>query len=241
MIDSVLARNSAETGSGKSKISKEIIPIISEIGDKIVQAHYANVVAKKLGVPLEAVTEEIIKVDQPVSVAPQSEEKKEERTKRGVLEENLLKLIFASDPEGLTAKDIGGIIKQPINLKLIGEYKTFLAERQKHPKKGFEISEFGKSLPKELFTGFSKIVLGENRDSVENAEELKKELELVKKELKILAVKEKLEVLESQIREMEEKGENEMLLKAQQKFNELAKLRSTYEKDQGSGIILNEE
>ena len=241
LIDSVLARNSAETGSGKSKISKEIIPIISEIGDKIVQAHYANVVAKKLGVPLEAVTEEIIKVDQPVSVAPQSEEKKEERTKRGVLEENLLKLIFASDPEGLTAKDIGGIIKQPINLKLIGEYKTFLAERQKHPKKGFEISEFGKSLPKELFTGFSKIVLGENRDSVENAEELKKELELVKKELKILAVKEKLEVLESQIREMEEKGENEMLLKAQQKFNELAKLRSTYEKDQGSGIILNEE
>ena len=242
LIDSVLARNSAETGSGKSKISKEIIPIISEIGDKIVQAHYANVVAKKLGVPLDAVTEEIIRTDKapPVS-APQSEEKRGDKTKREVLEENFLKLVFASDPKELFSKGSGGIIKLPVNVKLIGEYKIFVSEQEKNSrKKGFEISEFGKSLPPELFAGFSKIVLGESRDMAEDAEELKKELELVKKELKILAVKEKLEVLESQIREMEEKGENEMLLKAQQKFNELAKLRSTYEKDQGSGIILNE-
>ena len=62
----------------------------------------------------------------------------------------------------------------------------------------------------------------------------------MKKELKILAVKEKLEVLGSRIREMEEKGEEQMLLKAQQEFNKLAKQRSTYEKDEGGGIILNE-
>jgi predicted RNase H-like nuclease (RuvC/YqgF family) len=83
-------------------------------------------------------------------------------------------------------------------------------------------------------------VLGEERNPDENIEELKKELELVQKELKILGVKERLEVLQTQIREMEEKGESTKLLKAQKEFNELAKIRSTYEKDEGGGIILNE-
>lgn len=236
LIDSVFARNSGGTGSAKSKISKEIVPILSEISDKIVQAHYANVVAKKLGVPLEAVSNEISKVEK-VS-APESsnrEEKTEDRTKRERLEENYLKLVFAWDPKILLSKGTKQIIKLPVNLKLIEEYEKFLE------KKDFKISEFGKNLPKELFATFSKIVLSEERDLDENIDQLKKELELVKKELKILAVKEKLEGLQSQIREMEEKGEEEKLLEAQNEFNKLAKLRSTYEKDEGSGIIFNED
>lgn len=235
LIDSVFGRYDAATGTGKSKISKEITPILAEIGDKIVQAHYANVVAKKLGVPLDAVIEEIAKIEKPPPTASETEEKKvDERGKRDVLEENFLKLVFASDPKILDTKLAGELIKLPFNLKLIEEYKKF-------SKKGdFSLSEFGKALPKELFTGFSKIVLTESRDLSENSEELKKELELVKKELKILAVKENLEILGSQIREMEEKGDKEGLLKAQTKFNNLVKLRSTYEKDQESGIILSE-
>lgn len=236
LIDSVFTRNSGGTGSAKSKISKEIVPILSEIADKIVQAHYANVVAKKLGVPLEAVSNEISKVEK-VS-APESsnrEEKTEDRTKREMLEENFLKLVFAWDPKILLSKGTKQIIKLPVNLKLIEEYEKFLE------KKDFKISEFGKNLPKELFATFSKIVLSEERNLDENIDQLKKELELVKKELKILAVKEKLEGLQSQIREMEEKGEEEKLLEAQNEFNKLAKLRSTYEKDEGSGIIFNED
>ncbi len=236
LIDSVFARNGGGTGSEKSKISKEIVPILSEIADKIVQAHYANVVAKKLGVPLEAVSDEISKVER-VSVpgSPGQEEKTEDRTKRERLEENFLKLVFAWDPKVLLSNGTKQIIKLPVNLKLIEEYEKF------SEKKDFKISEFGKNLPKELFAAFSKIVLSEERDLDENIDQLKKELELVKKELKILAVKEKLESLQSQIREMEEKGEEEKLLKAQNEFNKLAKLRSTYEKDEGSGIIFNED
>jgi len=235
LIDSVFARNASQTGSGKSKISKEIIPILAEIGDKIVQAHYANVVARKLGVPLEAVNEEISKVQKGTPSAPESkEESPEERTKRDILEENLLKLAFVGDPKILLTKGITGLIKLPLHIKLIEEYGKISDE------KNFTISDFGKGLPKELFDGFSKIVLEEERDLDENAEELKKELELVQKELKILAVKERLEVLQSQIREMEEKGESTKLLKAQNEFNKLAKMRSTYEKDDGGGIILSE-
>lgn len=243
LIDSALDRNSSVTGSGKSKISKEIVPILSEIGDKIVQAHYANVVAKKLMVPLEAVTEEIMKLNKaPETVSLKKDETREEKSKREVLEENFLKLVFVCDPKTLLVKDTKDIIKLPANTKLIGEYKLFVeAKKSSSKKKEFDISEFGKKLPRELFENFSKIVLAESRDLDENTDQLKRELELVKKELKILAVKEKLETLGSRIREMEEKGEEQMLLKAQQEFNKLAKLRSTYEKDEGSGIIFNED
>ncbi len=234
LIDSVFARNNAETGSGKAKISKEIIPILSEISDNIVRAHYVNVVAKKLGVPLDAVTEEISKVEKGGVTHAVPEEKREERTKREILEENFLKLAFTGNPKALLMNDVSKLVKLPLNVKLIEEYK------KKPQGKTFEISEFGKNLPKELFEGFSKMVLGEERNLDENAEELQKELELVKKELKILAVKEKLEILQSQIREMEDKGDKKKLLEAQNKFNRLAKIRSTYEKDEVSGIILNE-
>jgi DNA primase len=236
LIDSVFARNDASSGTGKSRISKEIIPILSEIGDKIVQSHYANVVANKLGVRLEAVNEEISKLGEKPMDNPQGvEERSEQRTKRDMLEENYLKLVFALDPKKILSEDIKGIIKLPFNLRLIEEFNKFSS------KKKFNITDFGANLPEELFPGFSKIVLLENRDLDENTEEINRELELVEKELKILAVKEKLEVLQTQMREMEEKGEKIKLLEAQKKFDKLATLRSTYEKGDGGSIILNEE
>lgn len=235
LIDSVFSRNNSATGSGKSKISKEIIPILAEIGDKIVQSHYANVVAGRLGVPLLAVTDEISKIEKnSEQVVENIVEKTEEKTKRDVLEENLLKLIFALNPKNANYKEIQNLVKQPLNTKLIEEYVKFIEAGD------FDISKFGKKLPPELFSGYSKLVLKEERDLDEKEEELNRELELVKKELKILAVKEKLETLGFQMREMEEKGEVSKLLKAQNEFNRLAKLRSTYEKDEESGIILSE-
>lgn len=235
LIDSVFGRFDSVSGTGKSKISREIVPILSEIGDKIVQSHYANVVAKKLDVPLEAVTNQIEKIEKPEE-KPNIEEKeeKEKRGKREVLEENFLKLAFATDPSFLKEESIKKLIKLPFNLKLIDAYIKFIKNNK------FNISKFGQSLPKELFEGFSRIVLSEERDSNENIEELKMELELVKKEVTILGVRERLETLQSQIREMEEKGESTKLLEAQNEFTKLAKIRSTYEKDEGRGIILNE-
>lgn len=235
LIDSVFGRYDSSSGPGKSKISKEITPILADISDRIVQAHYANVVAKKLGVPLDAVIEEIEKIQKPASHTPGSKkEKAEERGKRDVLEENFLKLIFALDSKILSMTKMRDLMKLPFNLRLVGEYEKF-------SKKGkFGISDFGRNLPKELFEKFSAMVLSEERNPERNMEELKMELELVEKELKILAVKEELEILGSQIRELEEKGDKKGLLKAQEKFRKLAQLRSTYEKDKRNGIILNE-
>ncbi|MGA3291626.1 MAG: DNA primase [Candidatus Microgenomates bacterium] len=235
-IDSVFARVNSESGAGKSKISKEIIPILREISDKIVQSHYANIVAGRLGVPLEAVTEEIGKSAE-VLTAKSTEipEEVHEKNKRDLLEERYLALVFQSDPKNLLSKESAGLISLPIYKRLVEEYTKYPTD------KAFNVTEFGSKLPAELFQAFSEMVLTDNQDLMENPDELKRELDLVKKELKIHTVKERLKVLASQMRDTEEKGDKDKLLKAQNEFNKLAKSLSGYEEENGSGVILNEQ
>ncbi|MCX6705065.1 MAG: DNA primase [Candidatus Woesebacteria bacterium] len=236
-IDSVFARINPESGAGKSKISKEIIPILGEIGDKIVQSHYANVIARKLEVPLEAVTEELGKIDlhsetgQPARIATQSVAG---GARRELLEERFLTLAFQSDPKILLSKSVAGLVSMPLNKKLVEEYAKF------DPGKTFNVTEFGSTLPAELFQGFAKMVLSDNQNLLENPDEFKRELDLIKKELKIHTVKEKLKLLASQMRETEESGEGDKLRSIQNEFNKLAKSLSGYEEEDGGGVIFNE-
>ena len=124
------------------------------------------------------------------------------------------------------SKDTKEIIKLPFNIRLIEEYQSF-------SKKGdTDISSFGKNLPKELLDGFTKMVLLEERDPDENAEELKKELELTGKRLKILSIEEKSGQLQSLMGELEKRGEEEKLLEVEKEFGKLTKMRSAYEKEE---------
>jgi DNA primase len=237
-IDSVFSRVNSESGAGKSKISKEIIPILAEIGDRIVQSHYANVIARKLGVPLEAVLEELAKIsdkNQTGQEVPPSFKDTKGQARRELLEERFLTLAFQSDPKILLSKDSLDLIMQPLNKRIVEEYAKFDST------KVFNVTEFGSGLPAELFQGFAKMVLSDNQNLLENPDEFKRELDLVRKELKIHTVKEKLKLLASQMRETEEKGEPDKLLKAQNEFNKLAKSLSGYEEENGGGVILNEK
>ncbi len=109
MVESVFTRFDAKSGSGKAKISKEIIPILASIPDKIVQAHYIEVVADKLKVPDTAVIEQIESFQEKekipeVAIAAKEEKEKDRRT---LLEERFLTLAFQSPTsEILTATAI---------------------------------------------------------------------------------------------------------------------------------------
>ena len=61
LIDSVFERFDARFGEGKAKISREVVPVLSLISDKIVQDHYVNLVSKRLEVSSEAVMEQLSK------------------------------------------------------------------------------------------------------------------------------------------------------------------------------------
>jgi len=236
LIESVFSRVSPESGSGKSKISKEITPILTEIGDKIVQSHYANIVARKLDVPLEAVMEELGK-NKEAKETPSQDSGAEEYIKsdrRELLEKRFLALVFQSDPKILLSKDSKELITLPVNRKLVEEYIKNASKSK------FDVGKFAAKLPAELFQGFSEMVLLDNENLLENPDMLKKELELVKKELKIHIVKEKLKLLASRMREAEEKGKTDGLRNIQKEFDKLAKTLSEYTEENGTNLILNE-
>lgn len=236
LIDSVFARYKGDTGAGKAKISKELTPILAEIGDKIVQSHYANIAARKLGVPLDSVSEEISKVAKKEE-APKVElvSKKEEKGRQELLEERLLTLAFQFDPKTLLSKGYKNLILLPVNSRIVEEYSKYMEAH-----KEFNASEFGSALPGELFEGFARLVLADRADVADNPDEIKKELDLVGKELKILWTKEKLISLAAEMRTYEESGEKDRLLLSQNKFNKLAKSLAGYEEEDGGGIIINE-
>ncbi|KKU09187.1 MAG: hypothetical protein UX13_C0047G0006 [Candidatus Woesebacteria bacterium GW2011_GWB1_45_5] len=154
-------------------------------------------------------------------------QKSEEKGRRDLLEERLLTLAFAFDPKILLGKEASSLITIPLYTKLLAEYVRFFSQ-----KGTFTVSGFAASLPGELFEGFAKMIL----DSGQN----EKELDLVKKELKILTLKDNLKLLAREMRNLEESGEKDKLLKAQNKFNNLAKTLSGLDENGGGGIIFNE-
>ncbi len=237
LIDSVFNRFNAGMGEGKAKISKELIPALAEIEDKIVQAHYTNVIAEKLSVPLTAVADQLAKfVKGDKSTQEEEETPIKEKGREELLEERFLALCFQSDPSFLLKEGNKNLIVNPLHIKILAELEKYLAGKSK-----FDAGEFGRNLPKELFDGYSTMVLKENQSLEDKPDELKKELDLVKKELTILGIKDNLKVLTSRMKELEKSGDKEGLLTVQNKFNKLAKSLASLDTANGGGIIFNEQ
>lgn len=239
MVDSIFGRFDSQSGEGKASISREIVPVLTSIPDKIVQAHYIEVVAKRLGVPTEAVNGEVEEVSEKEEKEKKSVEvvapQKVEKGRRQLLEERLLTLAFQSDPKILLNKDIASLIITPLTNRILEEYQKFSEKNLK-----FSPSEFAEALPKELLEGFAEMALANIEELTEGSQNFGKELNLVKRELKILELRRKIEVEGAKIREFEESGEKGKLKKAQEKFGVLTNTLSELEEESGGGIILQE-
>lgn len=228
LIESCINKYDLSTGGGKSKASRDLVPILISIEDKIVQAHYANVVAQKLGVPLEAVSQQLLTTPHAVpsttidNISVVAEKNVDNR--RNLLETRFISLSLIFDPKSLIKKEALELINNPVYRKII----SYIDENS-----SFNTKDFSKKLPAELFEKFSLLMLTE--------EENKKELDLVKKELKIQVVKEKLRNQQIKLRDLEVRGEKEELLKAQTQFNKLTQILSSINSTDGSGVIFDLE
>lgn len=244
IIDSIFAKADTSTGEGKAKVSSEVVPVLASIPDKIVQAHYCDLVARRLKVPTEAVTEEVGRYDKDKQVdnkaaqvvVPTEFAKNEIKNRRQLLEERLLTLAFRSDPSILLPNAIYRLVEIPLTSRILTEYKSYSVKN-----KEFSLAGFAQSLPKELTAGYTEMTLKDLEGLEENAAELKKELTQVIKELKILEIRHKLEELGAKIGKMEESGDDEGLTRAQSKFSELSITLSRFENEDTEGIILSEE
>lgn len=239
LIDLVFSRYDKATGPGKAKISREITPVLASISDKIVRAHYLEIVAKKLGVPLEAVSQQVEtagKKEEKTILPEVAVEKEEVRGRRERLEEKLLQLFFQSDPTLLLKRSVIVLIKTSLTKRILEEYVLYSQNNQV-----FNSVEFSRGLPKELLPGFAEMVLKMEEDLEDDPAAIEKEIGIIKSELGILAVKEKMEELAGKIKKTEAAEDKKSLLEAKEEFNELAKKLHRLEQARKQGIILQED
>ena len=236
LVNGVFSRFDAKTGEGKAKISREVIPILSLIVDKIVQAHYVNLVARRLEVPEEAVAEQLAGQkgkEEPRKMAKTAEMPPEKKDRHVLLEERLFSLCFRYNPGFLLKEGIGSLIQSPLARRILEEYVAF---SKKH--KVFNASEFAQALPKELFDGFAEMALTEDAELTDESQ-ASKETAIVRHELAVLSLKEKLIQMSFKIHECEARAEKKKLEKFKEKFKELTEKLRRLEEDAKQGIILD--
>ncbi len=235
VVDSVFERYKGASGQSKGRISRELVPVLSAIQDKIVQAHYINIVARRLNVPVEAVDDQIKKTfkgNEP-KIVTETFVKPKAKERYELLEDRLLAVAFHFDPSILLTRKIQKLIITPLAQRIVTEFKTY---SEKH--KDFDLSIFASSLPKELVDAFIDIALKDTGLEDETEERLQDELDLIIREIKMLSTKRYLTQIGKLINKYEISGEKEKLKKAQQEFGELSKKLTELEDGNFKGIIL---
>lgn len=219
LINQIFNKYDMGTGNGKASISREIIPLLQLIEDKIVQSYYIENVARRLSVPVDAVLGQISKQDVSNSSANIETYKvvDTKRDRRQIIEERLLLNLLTNEPQKIFNIEISSLFSSNIILKVISNLDTFFKT-----KKTFDMSTFSSFLPSELKSYFSEIIL--------NNEENEDQTRLIK-ELKKIILKQTMEDLGLKIRESEAKTESDKVSEYQKEYSEIAKKLSALEED----------
>ncbi|HSX48741.1 MAG TPA: toprim domain-containing protein, partial [Candidatus Saccharimonadales bacterium] len=177
IIESSLEKFDVNTISGKTKIGNFLTPFLASIENKIVQSHYAKKVANLLSVDTTAVLEEVEKNSENERKPEVKVETKkgEAKTRREVLEERFIGLILRNKPELSKSDEVKKIVETPILVRLCKEF-----------------NEDPKSLPSELFDKYAEFSLLFSND---NDAKIKNEINEIFRQLNILGVKEKMDII----------------------------------------------
>ncbi|XOB41099.1 MAG: DNA primase [Candidatus Nealsonbacteria bacterium] len=198
-----------KTAEGKRKISNALLPVIKRVLNKIEQASWVQELAARLNVREKDVEVELNKVkieevSEPVLKTNDFQNQADKKTKKQVLEERLLTLLFKS-PQHLSTVD-----------KKIIPY--FSSQTQ-------EIINNFESLDKisaELSNIVNPLSLKAELEQIEE-EEILSELEFCLKEIKSLELKKKLDDISFQIRQAEQDQDIKKIENLSQRFNQLTK------------------
>ncbi len=220
-LESAYERFGFTTGAQKLKLSRELIPVLASIGDKIVQAHYVQKFARKLNVSEEVVyrqIEEFEKEDKQKKPELEiSKVTKEEKSPREKMEERLMALAFRFDLDLLKNRDIVDLVVTPLAKRILHAFRDFMKKRRL-----FDPSLFAENLPKELLEGFLGMVLKEVGGLEDKPESYQNEIRVIVKNLKVLEAKEKLRLVSLELKEAERKGDLKVLRDKQEEFSKVS-------------------
>lgn len=206
-INSAFKRFRGQTAEEKKKIGQELIPVLTKIEDEIVKNVFVKKLATRLGVNEEAIilqTEKVISKSLPA--AKKGSNQGESRGGREILEEYYLALIFQGKKTDILLTEEETLFKLPAYLKLIKFLREYLKENKR-----FSSQFFFKSLPAELRETFDKLYLIDFGERVDDENWVTRELKKAKNRLKVVGIKEELQVTLDSLREKKsEKDEKEL-------------------------------
>lgn len=187
-IDTAFSRYNYTTGEGKRKLSQELIPIIASIPDKIQQAHYVELFAKKLGIPSASVYAQLEGATPFIQQTVAEGELEIPDMITNSKEHRLLTLALFFDLDFFSHKDNSQYFST-------NAAKRLFAELSQADLKAKSLAVVRQQLPAELQELFSDLVLTDTSDSeagfVQEITEVKKAIlkDQLEAELKDLSLK----------------------------------------------------
>jgi len=222
MLDTIIERSSEGGELDKAKVSREAIPVLASIQDRIVQAHYVKYLAGKLDVLVDAVFGELAGFESNTKAGGEylGEEKKEQAVEgRESAEKRLLVLCLQGEKEEelLGMKEIlaTGFVK-----RVVEELDEYLKSKEEEG-----LSGFFKVLPKELSEGLGEMMLEDFEEQGDVAEEIN----YLKDRICLMDINEKMGEKAREMTISEEKGEKKKLRQAEREFSMLGKRRAEIE------------
>ncbi|MDP3987765.1 MAG: DNA primase [Candidatus Levybacteria bacterium] len=206
LLNKALLAFDKKTIEGKKKIGEEVLPFFSEIQNEIVKEHYLKKLAGELETSFESIEREAQRIKKKdVLTDLNKSQVPQKRTRKEVLEEYLLALVFQYETPGTFSKDLQEILfdfliqdsaEQKILVTFIDECKN---------SQNVNTKNFIKKLPPELLSVFNKsflFPLPKFADDNLYQQEIKKVVD----ELKILLLKIKIKKTSEYIKEKEKNG-----------------------------------
>ena len=201
-LDVAFAKYDSRAAEGKRKIGREIIPILAKISDEILQSYYAQLLAEKLAVPVDAVMAEIEKREEKKEAYSEQNWTSEAKTRREILEEHLLGLALQAEKWSfLRKREVLNLIKTPRFTRILEHLGKYLKSN-----KILKSERLAKMLAPELVPSFNQFYLLDLADLIQDEQKFQREWEKTLNQLEEFNLKEDLRELAVQIKTLEKKG-----------------------------------
>lgn len=226
LIDSSIGRHGRETAEGKKKVGGEILPILAQISNEIVKAHYVKKLAQELEIAEEVILSAMAKVGKKEEVRPAEKGKAQKTSREEVLEEYLLSLILQSSDPAQTMENFFSLAGDPDPARyfltpVLKKIFTSLLEFLRSRKEKFQISDFVRNQPPELVALIDRLYLQDWPRFLGDEEKMKNEMGKIVKEVKFLALKREMKILSEQIKKAQNEEE---VKKLSQQFNKTSQI-----------------
>lgn len=219
-IQSALKRFDTKTAWGKKKVVDDVAPILAGIEDEILRSHYVKELVSCLGVDEEAILEKVNRT-QPVIGREKDDyqqfRQEQKKDRRQVLLDYLFSVCFQEGRyRELLSREWQGIIDNPGLNRLVGKLEQYLADHDQ-----FESKEFAKNLPEELMTIFNNFFVYPLPQKLADPQFQDREIAQIKKELKLLSLREQRKQLSIKINQAEKKGQDEEIEKLSNRIDKI--------------------